>query len=77
MGLTECPWSAPGGSGMCVFLQQWWPQGLVRPGAGNWGDWDTGAATEQTKCLSPATGGMHIAHMYTCTYVFLTNRPSP
>ena len=40
------------------------PQGLIHPGASNWGDWDPGAAAGQTECLSQAAGGIHVIYIY-------------
>ena len=47
------------------------PQGLLCPGANNWGDWIPRSATRQAERLSPAAGGTHLVHMYIYTLVDL------
>lgn len=39
------------------------PWGLICPDTSNWGDWDQGTATGQTKCLSPDAGWTHLVHI--------------
>jgi len=40
------------------------PWGLARPAASNWVDWDPGAATGQTECLSPAGARNHTGILF-------------
>lgn len=34
------------------------------------GDWDPGEATGETKCLSPAAGGIHFVHTQNESYIY-------
>lgn len=53
---------------MCAYQQFEWgcrTWGLIGPGVGKHGDWNPGAATGQTQCLSTDMERLHIIHMYT------------
>lgn len=41
------------------------------PGASNWRDWDSEAATGQTESLSPAAEEIHLVRTYMCVCVYI------
>lgn len=47
--------------------------GVLCPGTSSWGDWDPGAVTRLTECLSPPAGGTHAVHML--VYIFPSTDP--
>lgn len=74
---------SPDNTGVCLFVcicvrrsvaarrVGLWPQGLVYPGASSYRNWNSGAATGQCKCLSPAVGETHTVK--TCIHVLSTH----
>jgi len=52
------------------------PQGLICPGASNWGDWGPGEAAGQTAAVSEPSSWRHLHCTYLCvlyTYTYVYN----